>query len=99
MGIHTNVFFYFFFLQDWLDFKRVSDKEALDTIRPPKEWQWHRVSNLVNNSRNKSCDCNVPLERLKEQQTANQKPNMLQSWLKKKPKLDTDDNDESTKSK
>lgn len=39
---------------DWLDFQRVKDtKHLLRLLRPAKELKWHRVSNLVNNSRNK----------------------------------------------
>ncbi|KAI8044833.1 abasic site processing protein HMCES isoform X1 [Drosophila gunungcola] len=49
-------------MNDWLDFKRVSDAEALATLRPATKLQWHRVSKLVNNSRNKSEECNKPIE-------------------------------------
>ncbi|XP_039495254.1 abasic site processing protein HMCES [Drosophila santomea] len=49
-------------MNDWLDFKRVSDTEALATLRPATELQWHRVTKLVNNSRNKSEECNKPIE-------------------------------------
>ncbi|XP_030374739.1 abasic site processing protein HMCES [Scaptodrosophila lebanonensis] len=49
-------------VSDWLDFKRVSDKQALATLRPATALQWHRVTKLVNNSRNKSSECNKPIE-------------------------------------
>ncbi|XP_017071830.1 abasic site processing protein HMCES [Drosophila eugracilis] len=49
-------------MNDWLDFKRASDAEALATLRPATELQWYRVSKLVNNSRNKSEECNKPIE-------------------------------------
>ncbi|EDV43326.1 uncharacterized protein Dana_GF16577, isoform A [Drosophila ananassae] len=49
-------------MNDWLDFKRVSDSEALATLRPAQSLQWHRVTKLVNNSRNKSEECNKPME-------------------------------------
>ncbi|XP_033232624.1 abasic site processing protein HMCES [Drosophila pseudoobscura] len=49
-------------MNDWLDFKRVSDSQALATLRPAKCLEWHRVTKLVNNSRNKSEECNKPIE-------------------------------------
>ncbi|XP_016981885.1 abasic site processing protein HMCES isoform X2 [Drosophila rhopaloa] len=49
-------------MNNWLDFKRVSDAEALATLRPATELKWYRVAKLVNNSRNKSEECNKPIE-------------------------------------
>lgn len=81
--------------QDWLDFKRVTDEEALATLRPARTIVWHRVSNEVNSSRNKSSDCNKPIEMVQKRKL--DKPNLLNSWLvRKKPK--TEDEKEEAKS-
>ncbi|KAH8278627.1 hypothetical protein KR018_006260, partial [Drosophila ironensis] len=66
-------------MNDWLDFKRVSEAEALATLRPAKSLLWHRVAKLVNNSRNKSVYCNKPIQLAKPA-----KPPMnrvMKSWL------------------
>jgi len=34
----------------------------LATLRPATELKWHRVAKVVNNSRNKSEECNKPIE-------------------------------------
>lgn len=65
--------------QDWLDFKRVTDEQALATLKPATQLQWHRVSNIVNNSRNKSDQCNKPIELIKTQKPAMNK--MMSAWL------------------
>lgn len=36
-----------FNLQDWLDFQRVTDSQALATLRPTDEIIWHQVSKYV----------------------------------------------------
>lgn len=51
--------------------------DALKLIQHPKELVWHRVSNLVNNSRNKSPECNKPY-------VESSKQNTLLSWVKRK---------------
>ncbi|XP_075146400.1 abasic site processing protein HMCES [Haematobia irritans] len=66
-------------LNTWLDFKNVTDEQALATLRPCTQLEWHQVSNLVNNSRNKSEKCNKPLEMIKvEKPTMNK---MMSQWL------------------
>ncbi|XP_068155499.1 abasic site processing protein HMCES [Drosophila tropicalis] len=72
-------------MNDWLDFKRVSDSEALATLRPATSLAWHRVSKLVNNSRNKSDECNKPIELAAKPA----KPTMnktMQAWLNTRKK-------------
>lgn len=70
-------------VNDWIDFKRVTDEEALATLRPATELQWYRVSNLVNNSRNKSDQCNKPIELIQKSDAAkeNTKGKTLLNWL------------------
>uniref|UniRef100_A0A336MIK4 Abasic site processing protein HMCES n=1 Tax=Culicoides sonorensis TaxID=179676 RepID=A0A336MIK4_CULSO len=65
-------------VEDWLDFKRVPEAEALKLLKPPKNIVWYQVSNLVNNSRNKSDSCNKPMSAEKTP-----KSKMMQNWLKK----------------
>lgn len=84
---HWLFFIIFFFSQNWLDFKRVTDKEALATLKPAQSLVWHQVSKLVNNSRNKSDQCNKPIEQVQQKR----KPNLMESWLvQKKPKLENE---------
>ncbi|XP_065371918.1 abasic site processing protein HMCES [Calliphora vicina] len=66
-------------VNNWLDFKNVSDEQALATLRPATQLQWHRVSNIVNNSRNKTDQCNKPFEMVKAEKPAMNK--MMSSWL------------------
>lgn len=49
-------------ISNWLDFEKVPGNIALQMIRQPKIPVWHQVSNYVNNSRNKSEQCNKPLD-------------------------------------
>uniref|UniRef100_A0A1I8PR83 Abasic site processing protein HMCES n=1 Tax=Stomoxys calcitrans TaxID=35570 RepID=A0A1I8PR83_STOCA len=66
-------------LNTWLDFKNVTDDQAFATLRPCTQLEWHRVSNWVNNSRNKSEKCNKPFELIKvEKPTMNK---MMSQWL------------------
>lgn len=50
--------------QDWLDSKRVSANRAISMLRPIDNLTWYEVSSLVNNSRNKSEDCNKPSSKM-----------------------------------
>lgn len=71
---------------DWIDFKRVTDTNyLLSLLKPVKCLQWHRVSNIVNNARNKSDQCNKRAEK------SEKKPTKLDSWLIKKRKSDNTD--------
>ncbi|ALC47109.1 CG11986 [Drosophila busckii] len=73
-------------MNDWLDFGRVSDVQALAALRPATALQWHRVSKLVNNSRNKSVECNKPMELAAKPE----KPKGMLAWLTgRKPNKET----------
>lgn len=63
-------------VDDWLDFERVPEKEALELLVPATSIKWHEVSNHVNNSRNKSEQCNKPLEKEKRNK-------LMDNWLKR----------------
>lgn len=65
---------------DWIDFKRVTDtKYLLSLLKPVNGLEWHRVSNMVNNARNKSDQCNKKAESGSGVTTPKSK--MMQSWL------------------
>lgn len=68
-------------VNDWLDYRRVPDVEALKLLTPPKSLVWYQVSKKVNNSRNKSTECNKPLSADKTP-----KSKLMQQWLMKSPK-------------
>lgn len=70
-------------VDDWLDFKRVTDtKQLMALLQPAKLLTWHPVSSLVNNSRNKSSDCNKRASDDKKSLGGNKlKSKMMQSWL------------------
>ncbi|XP_035894368.1 abasic site processing protein HMCES [Anopheles stephensi] len=82
-------------VSDWLDFKRVPANRALNLLQPCQSLKWYRVSNIVNNSRNKSDQCNKPLAEGKLVDGGSTKgpvvpkSKMMQSWLiVKKRKID-----------
>lgn len=65
---------------DWLDFKRVTDTPyLLSLLKPTDCLEWHAVSNLVNNARVKSDQCNKRMDETKKGATAGSK--LMQSWL------------------
>lgn len=70
-------------IDDWLDFKRVTDTKALlNLLTPAKLLQWHPVSSLVNNARNKSEDCNKTIvDQKKSSESVKPRSKMMQSWL------------------
>lgn len=81
---------------DWVDFKRVIDtKYLLSLLKPAKCLQWHRVSNIVNNARNKSNQCNKRMEKSEKSNISTSKSKMLESWLIKKRKPSSTDADEN----
>lgn len=83
---------------DWIDFKRVTDtKYLLSLLKPVNHLQWHRVSNIVNNARNKSDQCNKRKETIEKDHTPKNK--MLQSWLMKKRKSSEGDEQPEKKTK
>lgn len=80
---------------DWIDFKRVTDtKYLLSLLKPAKCLQWHQVSNIVNNARNKSDQCNKRLENTAESKKTPTKSKLLDSWLIRKRKPSTSDDKE-----
>ena len=48
----------------WLDFGEVSAQEALKLIHPTENITFHRVSSVVNSSRNNTPECLLPLRLL-----------------------------------
>lgn len=44
----------------WIDYKKYSNEDAMKVLKPAAKLGWHKVSKLVNNSRQKSKDCNKP---------------------------------------
>jgi len=52
------------FTQDWLDSRRVSASRAVSMLRPIDNLVWYEVSSVVNNSRNKSENCNKPISKM-----------------------------------
>lgn len=59
----------------WLDYRRVAANQALNKLKPSECIQWYQVSNLVNNSRNKSHLCNKPLKQAKRSSK------LMDTWL------------------
>ncbi|KAL0276187.1 UNVERIFIED_CONTAM: hypothetical protein PYX00_003804 [Menopon gallinae] len=48
-------------VSSWLDFGHINGSNALELLKGVKLLTWHKVSTLVNNSRNKDVTCNKPL--------------------------------------
>lgn len=81
-------------VSDWLDFERVQPQQALALLKPASNFIWHQVSNLVNNSRNKSENCNKSLTDIKNKPVNK----MMDMWLvKSKRKLEVQKDDEIKK--
>ncbi|XP_053670106.1 abasic site processing protein HMCES [Anopheles nili] len=84
-------------IADWLNFKRVPANKALNLLQPSRSLKWYRVSNIVNNSRNKSDQCNKPLPVGKMNPGIKSpvipKSKLMQSWLivKKRKKSESDE--------
>lgn len=77
-------------IADWIDFKRVTDTNYLiSLLKPAKCLQWHQVSNIVNNARNKSDQCNKRME--KNEKASTSKSLLMDSWLIKKRKSNEPD--------
>lgn len=49
-------------ISHWLDFGEVPWQKALNLVKPKDCLEWHPVSTVVNNSRNKSPDCIKPID-------------------------------------
>lgn len=78
--------------QAWLDIDEVESDMALAYLKPAKILKWHIVSRAVNNSRNKSDECN---KRMIKTPTSQQ---TLTQWYKPITKRNTDE-DHSSSSK
>lgn len=48
-------------VRSWLDFEELPGMEALKVIQQPEILVWHQVSHYVNSTKNKSEQCNKPL--------------------------------------
>ncbi|CAK1545697.1 unnamed protein product [Leptosia nina] len=79
----------------WLDIDNVNVDMALAYLKPIKILEWHPVSTLVNNARNKSADCNkkIRLEIAKTTQKS------LTAWFTSKRKSNDDSEQEAKKRK
>ncbi|XP_026761294.2 abasic site processing protein HMCES isoform X2 [Galleria mellonella] len=75
--------------QAWLDINNVEADMALSYLKPITLLSWHPVSTLVNNSRNKSENCNKKI--LIDRKKTTQKT--LNEWFNKTAKRKSDDND------
>ncbi|XP_072933433.1 abasic site processing protein HMCES [Epargyreus clarus] len=81
-------------IEAWLDIDNVSPDMALAYLKPVKLLSWHKVSTLVNNSRNKSQDCNKDTSQ-KPENKPSQKP--LTAWFTKSEKRrSTDENNDNS---
>ncbi|CAI6347651.1 unnamed protein product [Macrosiphum euphorbiae] len=80
-------------IEDWLDTRRVSESRAISMLRPIDNLMWYEVSSIVNNSRNKSEDCNKPISKI-----VNKSSTFMTSWLAgKNKKTDSSDEDQMKK--
>lgn len=68
-------------VQEWLDSENVPLEKAVKNIRATEEIQMHPVSDIVNNSRNKSPDCTKPIDLTKPKSTPSS--NLMMKWLSK----------------
>ncbi|XP_063832322.1 abasic site processing protein HMCES [Ostrinia nubilalis] len=70
-------------IEAWLDIDNVPAEIALSLLKPVTILSWHPVSTLVNNSKNKSDDCN---NRLIEEKKDKHKQKTLSSWFQRAEK-------------
>ncbi|XP_048771936.2 abasic site processing protein HMCES-like [Ostrea edulis] len=68
-------------IQEWLDYENVPLEKAIKHIRATEEIQMHPVSDVVNNSRNKTPDCTKPIDPTKPKTTPSS--NLMMKWLSK----------------
>jgi len=81
----------------WLDYGEVPWDKALDLVKPKDCLEWHPVSTVVNNSRNKSAECIQRIDLSKQQE----KPvsGTLFSYFKRSPKKGMTSNEEPSPKK
>ncbi|KAL4720484.1 hypothetical protein ACJJTC_004121 [Scirpophaga incertulas] len=77
-------------IEDWLDIENVPADLALCLLKSNTVLNWHPVSNLVNNSRNKSDECN---KRVMKAQKSSQRT--LNVWFTRTDKRKADFDNES----
>lgn len=86
-------------IKNWLDFENVSMESALKLIQPLNNLTMHPVTKEVGNSRNKSTDCNKPIDLKKPDICKSGK--LMMNWLAKgsptKPKVECDKKDPSAR--
>ncbi|KAL0819047.1 hypothetical protein ABMA28_008326 [Loxostege sticticalis] len=83
-------------IEAWLDIDNVPPEMALTILKPVKILSWHPVSTLVNNSKNKSDECN---NRLLEENKNKSKQKTLTSWFHKADKRKSEGDFNATASK
>ncbi|KAK3605852.1 hypothetical protein CHS0354_017756 [Potamilus streckersoni] len=72
-------------IEEWLDYGNIAISKAVKLIRPVECIQLHPVSTVVNNSRNKTPECVMPIDLSKPKKSASS--SMMMNWLSKgKPK-------------
>ncbi|XP_068108804.1 abasic site processing protein HMCES [Hyperolius riggenbachi] len=72
-------------IQKWLDFGEVPTNEALKLIHPIENITYHPVSSIVNNSRNNSPECIVPIIlKSKQEPVLNASGKKMLQWLQNK---------------
>ncbi|KAJ7360391.1 hypothetical protein OS493_017024 [Desmophyllum pertusum] len=71
-------------VRQWLDCGEVPWKKALNLVTPKDCLEWHPVSTIVNNSRNKSPECVKPIDLA--QKTEKPVTGTLFSYFKRSPK-------------
>lgn len=49
-------------VKKWLDFSEIPTEAAVHLIQPTENISFHPVSTIVNNSRNNSLECILPIE-------------------------------------
>ncbi|XP_054834669.1 abasic site processing protein HMCES [Eublepharis macularius] len=76
----------------WLDFAEIPTQEALKLIHPTQNLAFHPVSSIVNNSRNNTPECIVPIQLdLKKETKVSGSSKMMLNWLKSTSKKEEDD--------
>ncbi|XP_074929274.1 abasic site processing protein HMCES isoform X2 [Chelonoidis abingdonii] len=80
-------------IRKWLDFTEVSTQEALRLIHSAENIAFHPVSTIVNNSRNNTPECLVPIGLGPKTETkVSSSSKMMLDWVKNKsPKKEEDD--------
>lgn len=84
----------------WLDFKNIGTNQALNILKPCEYILWYSVSKIVNNSRNKSDQCNKPAEQseaLAKDKVATRKNKFMETWLMRGKRPHDEDNGEKEK--